>query len=116
MTVKRITTNIVARDPMALSAFYTSVFDLKLAMDQGWIVTVASADTAPVQLSIASQGGSGAAVPELSIEVTDLDAVYARCTSQGHPIEYPITIEPWGVKRFFVRDPAGTLINVMMHV
>lgn len=116
MTVKRITTNIPAPDPAALTAFYTTVFELEVVMDQGWIVTLAGTDMAPLQLSIASQGGSGAPVPALSIEVTDLDAVYARSTSGGHPIDYPLTVEPWGVKRFFVRDPAGTVINVMMHV
>lgn len=116
MTVKRITTNIVSPDPTALSKFYASVFDLDIVMNHGWIVTLAGAGTAPLHLSIASEGGSGAPVPALSIEVADLDAVYTRCISNNHPIEYPVTTEPWGVKRFFVRDPAGTLVNVMMHV
>ncbi len=115
MTVKRITTNIAAPDATALAAFYTSVFGLDMVMDLGWIITLAGADTAPIQLSIASQGGSDAPVPALSIEVTDLQATYDRCKSQGYPIAYPLTIEPWGVRRFFVRDPAGALINVMAH-
>jgi catechol 2,3-dioxygenase-like lactoylglutathione lyase family enzyme len=116
MTVKRITTNIKAADPSALGEFYTEVFDLDVVMDQGWIVTLSGAELVPLHLSIASQGGSNAPVPALSIEVTDLDTVYARCLAGDHPIEYPITSEPWGVKRFFVRDPAGTLINVMTHI
>jgi len=37
----------------------------------------------------------------------------------GHQIEaprrQPITNEPWGVRRFFVIDPNGTIINVMCH-
>lgn len=116
MAVKRIPTNILAPHPKALSALYTFVFDLDAVMDQGWIVTLAHPDTAPLQLNIASSGGSGAPVPAISIEVTDLDSVYARCTSGSHPIDYPLTTELWGVKRFCVRDPAGTLINVVMHV
>lgn len=115
MTVKRITTNIAAPDPTALAAFYASVFDLDMVMDLGWITTLAGPDTAPIQLSIASHGGSDAPVPALSIEVTDLQATYDRCISQGHFIAYPLTTEPWGVRRFFVRDPIGTLINVMAH-
>jgi len=28
---------------------------------------------------------------------------------------YPLTDEPWGVRRFFVRDPNGVVLNVMSH-
>jgi predicted enzyme related to lactoylglutathione lyase len=116
MSVVRIVSDLAATNPEQVAAFYRTVFDLETAMDQGWIITLAGPQTAPTQLSIASQGGSGAPVPALTIEVTDLDDTYTRCINVGHPVEYPLTVEPWGVKRFFVRDPAGTLINVMSHV
>jgi hypothetical protein len=29
---------------------------------------------------------------------------------------YPLTNEPWGVRRFFVTDPNGIVINVMSHI
>jgi hypothetical protein len=29
---------------------------------------------------------------------------------------YPLTNEPWGVRRFFVKDPSGTIVNVLSHV
>lgn len=28
---------------------------------------------------------------------------------------YPLTEEPWGVRRFFVAGPGGAVINVMAH-
>ena len=84
-------------------------------MDLGGIVTLASDDAAEVQLSIATEGGSGAAVPDLSIEVQDVDAVYRRAKSLGHPIEYELTDEPWGVRRFFLSDSTGNLPNVLSH-
>jgi uncharacterized glyoxalase superfamily protein PhnB len=68
-----------------------------------------------VQLSISSQGGSGAPVPHQSIEVDDVDAVYLRVKAQGIPIAYDLTDEPWAVRRFFLRDPAGKLLNVLTH-
>jgi uncharacterized glyoxalase superfamily protein PhnB len=78
-----------------------------------WIT--ASGETAQTQLSIASQGGSGTAVPDLSIEVDDVDAVHARAITLGIEIAYPLTDEPWGVRRFYLIDPAGKLINILAH-
>jgi uncharacterized glyoxalase superfamily protein PhnB len=51
----------------------------------------------------------------LSIEVDDVDAIHARAVADGIPIVYPLTTEPWGVRRFHVADPNGVVINVMSH-
>lgn len=115
MAVKRIVTNIASPDVAAVRQFYETLFDLSVAMDFGWIATLKADGHAPVLLSIASEGGSGAATPDITIEVDDLDATYDRAKARGHPIEYDLTAEPWGVRRFFVRDPAGKLLNVMTH-
>jgi uncharacterized glyoxalase superfamily protein PhnB len=34
----------------------------------------------------------------------------------GLEIAYPLTDEPWGVRRFFVVDPSGTVLNIMSHI
>ena len=115
MTVKRIVTNVAAASVAEVRQFYAELFGLDLVMDQGWIATLATGDQAPVQISIASEGGSGAPVPDMTIEVDDLDALHARTRDLGHVIPYPLTLEPWGVRRFFLRDPTGKLINVMSH-
>lgn len=115
--VKRIVADLeVAADPAELAAFYRALFDLDVLMDQGWIVTLGSDELARVQVSLAAEGGSGAPVPALSIEVDDLDAVHARAVADGVEIAYPLTEEPWGVRRFFLRDPAGRLVNVLQHL
>ena len=69
-----------------------------------------------VQISIASEGGSGTAVPDLSIEVDDLDVALERVRNAGFPIEYGPTDEPWGVRRFYLRDPFGRLVNILQHI
>ena len=115
MTVLRIVPNIAASSVDSVAAFYTDLFELDLVMDLGWISTLASSATAPTQLSIMTQGGSDTAVPAMSIEVDDVDAVHARAIGMGLVIDYPLTDEPWGVRRFYLRDPAGTLINVLSH-
>lgn len=115
MTVKRIVTNIATQDVAAAAAFYQGVLGLKLVMDQGWIQTYAAEGMAHPQVSIATEGGSGTLVPDISVEVDDLDDVLARARSAGFAIEYGPVTEPWGVRRFYLRDPFGRLVNVLSH-
>ena len=115
MRVKRIVSNIHGAEPAAAAAFYEGVFGLSLLMDQGWVRTYGAPGAAPVQITVASEGGSGTAVPDLTIEVDDLDAALARVRDAGIVLEYGPATEPWGVRRFYLRDPFGTLINVMAH-
>ena len=115
MAVRRIVANLHTTDPAALSGFYRELFDLEVLMDHGWITTVGSSERMTVQLSAASEGGSGTPVPALSIEVDNLDEVLARMIAAGVVVEYGPATEPWGVRRFYVRDPFGTLVNILSH-
>ncbi len=115
MVVKRIVTNVAASSVEEVQKFYSDLFDLKSVMDLGWIATLASGETAPTQMSIAAEGGSGAPVPDMSIEVDDVDTIYQRARELGCKIEYELTDEPWGVRRFYLADPTGKLINVLAH-
>lgn len=115
MAVLRIVANLQAAEPTTLAAFYRRLLGLDVVMDHGWIVALAGSGRAAPQLGVASEGGSGTPVPALSIEVDDLDAVHARACAEGVPVVYPLTREPWGVRRFFLRDPAGTLVNILAH-
>jgi catechol 2,3-dioxygenase-like lactoylglutathione lyase family enzyme len=115
MKVKRIVANIAAPDIAAARRFYQDVLGLEPLMDHGWITTYGSRATMFVQISVASEGGSGTPVPALSIEVDDLEAALARMRKAGFPIEYGPADEPWGVRRFYVRDPFGTLVNILVH-
>jgi catechol 2,3-dioxygenase-like lactoylglutathione lyase family enzyme len=115
MKVKRIVVDVAAPDPSAAKRFYQDIFGLDVLMDMGWIATYGSGQKMSVQMSFMTEGGSGAPVPDLSIEVDDLDAALARVKKAKLPIEYGPANEPWGVRRFFVRDPFGKLVNVLAH-
>jgi lactoylglutathione lyase len=115
MKVKRIVANIATTDPALVAGFYRDVLGLDLLMDHGWIVTYGNQSPTSPQVSFASEGGSGTPVPALSVEVNDVEAAYLAARAGGHAIEYGPVDEPWGVRRFFVRDPAGTLVNIVMH-
>lgn len=115
MRVSRIVTDLQSDDPQALAGFYQGLLGLDIVMDQGFVVTLQGAETGPVQLTVLSGGGSGAPAPALSVEVDDLDAVIARMADMGVEAEYGPVTEPWGVRRLFVRDPEGTLVNILTH-
>ncbi len=102
MKVRRIVANIATSDIAAAKRFYQDVLGLDLLMDLGWIATCGSAETMTVQVSFMTEGGSGTPVPDLSIEA-------------GFAIEYGPADEPWGVRRFYVRDPLGRLVNILSH-
>nr|WP_219914525.1 VOC family protein [Thalassobacillus sp. CUG 92003] len=97
------------------ASFYQVVLGLEKLMDHGWIATYGLKDKANSQVSFASQGGSDTPVPDLSIEVDDLDEALRGMKEAGYPIEYGPVEEPWGVRRFYVRDPFGQLINILTH-
>ena len=116
MKVKRIVANIDTRDVGKAKRFYHDVLGLDLLMDHGWIVTYGTDEKATVQVSFAAEGGSDTPTPDLSIEVDDVDTALQRVKEAGYLIEYGPADEPWGVRRFFVRDPFDRLVNILAHI
>ncbi len=115
MTVLRIVSNVASDDVGAGDRFYLKVLDLEVLMDLGFIRTYGSRKTTTVQMSVLTEGGSGTEVPALSVEVDDLDAVLEKMRAAKVAIEYGPVTEPWGVRRFYVRDPFGRLVNILQH-
>jgi catechol 2,3-dioxygenase-like lactoylglutathione lyase family enzyme len=114
--IQRIVSNLAGPDLEKADAFYKDVLGLNVLMDLGWIRTYGSRAKMTVQVSAMSEGGSGTAVPDLSIEVDDIEDALRTIRKAGIPIEYGPTTEPWGVRRFYVRDPFGKLVNLLQHV
>ena len=85
----------------------------ELVMDMGWVVTVAAPTNPCVQVSII--GNDDKAAPGISVGVDDVDAVHAKAVEQGFEIVYPLRDEEWGVRRFMLREPSGTVVNVVSH-
>ena len=104
-----------AQDPAASGEFYAEVLGLEVVMDHGWIVTFAAPDNPAAQVSLMTQDASAPVQPDASIEVDDVDAAYAAAQRLGYEIVHPVTDEPWGVRRFFVREPNGKVLNILSH-
>ena len=116
MTVKRIVAHLETDDIASLEAFYTDLLDMPPVMQMDWISTMANGAAGPIQISATRYEGGALPVPRLSVEVDNVDAIHAKATAMGAKIVYPLTDEPWHVRRFFVEDPAGHVLNVLSHI
>ena len=115
MAVKRIVPDFQADEPTAAREFYAEVLGLELAMDHGWVATFAAPDNPTAQITVMREDASAPVQPDASIEVDDVDAAHAAAVRMGCEIVHPLTDEPWGVRRFFVRDPNGKVLNILSH-
>lgn len=115
MSIRRIVPDLHTADPSRSRAFYGRL-GLDTVMDHGWVVALAPPGApGAVQLMLMTRDASAPVDPDVSIEVTDVDAAFAAMRDAGAPIVHPLTDEPWGVRRFFVRDPDGHVVNVLSH-
>jgi catechol 2,3-dioxygenase-like lactoylglutathione lyase family enzyme len=115
MSIRRVVPDIHASDIDASRAFYGDFLGFEVVMDLGWIVTFAAPANPHVQVTLLRKPDLAERQPDISIEVDDVDAVYAQAVARGLQIVHPLTDEPWGVRRFFVLDPNGRVINILSH-
>lgn len=115
---------VVTDRPTDVAAFYTQYLDLQIGIDLGWFVTVRRG-TADWELAIMERGHPTipAAVSALTEStnvfgfiVDDADKVANALREGGVRLEGEPVTEPFGQRHFFVRDPAGTWIDVIQLV
>ena len=117
MSILRVVPDIACGSIDESREFYTGVLGFEVAMDMGWIVTLASPDVSSAQISLVSGTEEAAKpIPDITVEVDDVDGAHDAVMRAGHEIVFPLTDDEWGVRRFFVRDPGGVIVNVMSHV
>ncbi len=117
MEIRRVVPDISTSHMQESVKFYTDLLGFQIAMDMDWIVTLASPTNVTAQINLLKNQSPLPQQPglALSIEVADVDVVHAKAVALGAKITYPLTNEPWGVRRFHVADPNNVIINVMMH-
>jgi catechol 2,3-dioxygenase-like lactoylglutathione lyase family enzyme len=115
MSIKRVVPDIISERINESRKFYTEFLGFDVVMDMGWVLTFASPSNPTAQITVVRGSDQAVPQPNMSIEVVDVDAVHAKAVELGLPIVYPVTDEPWGVRRFFVADPNGVVINVLSH-
>jgi len=112
--IRRVVPNITSDRLDQSRAFYVDLLGFEIAMDMGWIVTVASPTNPTAQISLIRQDTATPIQAQISVELAGVDAVYAAMQREAQ-IVYPLTDESWGVRRFFVVDPNGVVVNVVSH-
>lgn len=114
MAVRRVVPNIQSEAAEESREFY-GLLGFEEVMNHGWIMTLASPSSPAAQISVMSSDQTAPVTPDISVEVDDVDAAYAVMQERGVEIIYPLQEEEWGVRRFFVRDPNGRVVNVLGH-
>jgi catechol 2,3-dioxygenase-like lactoylglutathione lyase family enzyme len=114
MAVRRIKPNLRSADFERSRAFYRGVIGLDGGDGLDWILFFGT-DQREVQLSVMKLDVKAHLHPDVSIEVDDVDEVHARAVAAGADIVHPLTDEEWGLRRFFVRDPDGAILNITQH-
>ncbi|MER5363496.1 VOC family protein [Streptomyces sp. NPDC002785] len=107
--------NAATTAAMKRNAEFYGLLGLQEIMNHGWIMTLASPSHPSAQISVMKADATAPVTPDMSMEVEDVDAAYAAIQESGAEIVYPLQDEEWGVRRFFVRDPNGRVINVLSH-
>ncbi|MER6181599.1 VOC family protein [Streptomyces sp. NPDC001652] len=117
MTVRRIMPDfqVESEEAMKASRDFYGLLGFREMMDMGWVVTLASPANPTAQISFFTEERTAPVVPDLSVEVEDVDAVYAQVVAAGADVVRELRDEEWGVRRFFVRDPNGQVVNVLTH-
>lgn len=116
MQIRRAVPNIHSDKFEESRSFFTDFLGMETAMEMDQIITFISPDNDTAQISILHNENLEAPHPDISIEVGDVDDMYAKALHQNIDVVYPVTNEPWGVRRFFVRGPSGTVINILSHL
>jgi uncharacterized glyoxalase superfamily protein PhnB len=105
--------NLNVRDASAGHDFYVDFLGLEKQFDLGWVGSFRSPENRSIQVSLVSGDASAPEDSAISVAVDDVDAAYAEARRRGYEIVHPLTEEPWGPRRFFVRDPSGVVVNVV---
>ena len=115
MRVTRIIADLPVADLEAAKGFYTDYLGLSTEeFNLGWVARYTSPDTG-AHLQLVTRDAAAPENPGISVMTDDVDAAYAQAQELGYEIVHPLTTEAWGVRRFFVRAPDGTVINVVHH-
>jgi uncharacterized glyoxalase superfamily protein PhnB len=117
MTVRRIMpdVHVDSEESMSTHRDFYRLLGLEEVMNLGWVMTLASPSNPTAQISFLTGERTAPVVPDLSVEVEDVDAMYAVVLASGAEIVRELRDEEWGVRRFFVRDPGGLVVNVLTH-
>ncbi len=102
--------------------FYRELFGMSVVFEASWVVMLADHEGGPITLGLMSADHpSNPPGPEtfdgpgmiMTFQVDNAAQTLAQLKGRGAPIVYGLKDEPWGQRRFMVRDPSGILVDVV---
>jgi predicted enzyme related to lactoylglutathione lyase len=115
MRVTRVTANLRVPDVAAAKSFYADYLGLSTEeFNMGWVARYTSPETG-AHIQLVTRDATAPEDSVISVHTNDVDGAYEKAQELGYDIVHPLTTEPWGVRRFFVRAPDGNVINVVGH-
>ena len=115
MRALRIMANLRVADVEDAKSFYADYLGLSAEeFNMGWVARYTAPGTGAI-VQLVTRDASAPQNPVTSVFVDDIDAAYAEAQRRGYEIVHPLTTEPWGVRRFFVRAPDGNVHNIVNH-
>jgi catechol 2,3-dioxygenase-like lactoylglutathione lyase family enzyme len=105
--------------------FFVKFFGMSLVFEASWVVMLARKEGGPIVLGLmTADHPSKPPGPEtfdgkgmiMTFQVEDAAAEHKRLQAAGAPIVYGPAEEPWGQRRFMVRDPSGILVDVVEQI
>ncbi|MBX9243511.1 VOC family protein [Actinotalea ferrariae] len=115
MHVNRIIADLHVADIAAAKGFYSDYLGLSTEdFDLGWVARY-TAPGSGAEVQLVTRDAAAPEDPVISVLTDDVDGAYEEACRLGYEIVHPLTTEPWGVRRFFVRAPDGNVINVVRH-
>lgn len=115
--VTRVTANLSVPDIGEARDFYVDFLGLSLEglLDLDWVARFQSPDGRAV-VQLVTRDATAPYDSVISVAVGDgIEEAYEEAKRRGFEIVHPLTTEPWGMRRFFVRAPDGNVINVNGH-
>jgi catechol 2,3-dioxygenase-like lactoylglutathione lyase family enzyme len=116
MQPTRIIANLSVPDIGEARDFYVNYLGLRVeGFNMGWVARFQSPDgRGAVQL--VTRDATAPYDSVISVAVGDvIEEAYEETKRRGFEIVHPLTTEPWGIRRFFVRAPDGNVININNH-
>jgi len=115
MHAVHIMANLRVPDVNAAKSFYTDYLGLSTEeFNMGWVARFTSPATG-AHVQLVTRDATANEVPLISVQTDDVDGAYEEALELDFEIVHPITTEPWGVRRFLVRAPDGSVINIVRH-
>ncbi|MEY2399489.1 MAG: hypothetical protein QOJ00_2663 [Actinomycetota bacterium] len=116
MRVTGITANLPVANIETARDFYADYLGLSVEQfNMGWVARYATPG-GEATLQLVTTDATSPQDSVISVHVgADVDEAYAEAQRRGYEIVYPLTTEPWGIRRFFVRAPDGNIVNMVSH-